>query len=257
MDRVKGKAAIVTGGGSGIGEATAKLLAAEGAKVTVVDVDDVNGARVAKEIRDAGGAATFRRLDISREDDIKSVFKQAFEEYGALHILVNDAAVVGVDTPPDATDAADWDAVMNVNLRGTFLCTKHAVPYIKRTGQGGSIINVSSIMAMLGGPAHPYNTSKGGIRSMTKSNAWTYAKEGIRVNSVHPGYINTPLFQKLASASAQGLEASIQATGARIPMGRMGTPEDIANGILYLASDEASYVTGCELVIDGGDLMKP
>jgi len=257
MDRVKGKAAIVTGGGSGIGEATAKLLAAEGAKVTIVDVDDANGARVAKEINDAGGTANFRHLDISNEDDIKTVFQQVFEDYGMLHILVNDAAVVGVDTPPDATKADDWDAVMNVNLRGTFLCTKYAVPYIKQTGQGGSIINVSSIMAMLGGPAHPYNTSKGGIRSMTKSHSWIYAKDGIRVNSVHPGYINTPLFQKLASASPQGLEASITATGSRIPMGRMGTPEDIANGILYLASDEASYVTGCELIIDGGDLIKP
>lgn len=257
MDRVKGKVAIVTGGGSGIGEATAKLLAAEGAKVTVVDIDDANGERVAKEIRDAGGTAAFRYLDISREDDIIMVFKEAFEEYGALHILVNNAAIVGRDTPPDATTAEDWDAVMNVNMRGTFLCTKHAVRYLKQTGQGGSIVNVSSIMAMLGGPAHIYNTSKGGIRGMTKSAAYIYAREGIRINSVHPGYVNTPLFQRMASASPAGLEASIKSAGDRIPLGRMGSPEDIANGILYLASDEASYVTGSELVIDGGDLIKP
>src|SRR3972149_10149243 len=155
MDRVKGKAAIVTGGGSGIGEGTAKLLAAEGARVTVVDIDDANGARVAGEIKTAGGTAMFRHLDISREDDIITVFQAAFEDYRAFHILVNNAAVVGKDTPPDATTAEDWDAVMNVNVRGTFLCTKHAIRHIKQTGQGGSIVNVSSIMAMLGGPAHP------------------------------------------------------------------------------------------------------
>ncbi len=256
MDRVKGKAAIVTGGGSGIGEATAKLLAAEGAKVTIVDIDDANGARVADEIIAAGGTARFRHLDISREDDITSVFNEAYEEYGALHILVNNALALGRDTPPDATSAEDWDAVMNVNVRGTFLCTKHAVRYIKRTGQGGSIVNVSSIMAMLGGPAHIYNTSKGAIRSMTKNVAVIYAADGIRANSVHPGYINTPLFRRLAGRNPAEVEAAAKRAGERVPAGRMGTPEDIAAGILYLASDESSYVTGSELVIDGGALVK-
>jgi NAD(P)-dependent dehydrogenase (short-subunit alcohol dehydrogenase family) len=256
MDRVKGKAAIVTGSGSGIGEATARLLAAEGAKVTVVDVDDPNGERVAAEITAAGGTARFRHLDISREDDITTVFRDAYEQYGALHILVNNAAVLGRDTPPDATAAEDWDAVMNVNVRGTFLCTKHAVPYIRQTGQGGSIVNVSSIMAMLGGPAHIYNTSKGSIRGMTKSAAMIYAKDGIRVNSVHPGYINTPLFRRLAGRTPAEVEAAAKRAGERVPAGRMGTPEDIARGILYLASDESSYVTGSELVIDGGVLVK-
>jgi NAD(P)-dependent dehydrogenase (short-subunit alcohol dehydrogenase family) len=256
MDRVKGKAAIVTGGGSGIGEATAKLLAVEGARVTIVDIDDANGARVAREITDAGGTARFRHMDISQEDDIIAVFKAAYEEYGGLHVLVNNALALGRDTPPDVTAAADWDAVMDVNVRGTFLCTKHAVACMKQTGQGGSIVNVSSIMAMLGGPAHIYNTSKGAIRSMTKNVAIIYAPDGIRANSVHPGYINTPLFRRLAGRNPAEVANAAKHAGDRVPLGRMGTPEDIAAGILYLVSDESSYVTGSELVIDGGILVK-
>jgi NAD(P)-dependent dehydrogenase (short-subunit alcohol dehydrogenase family) len=256
VDRVKGKTAVVTGAGSGIGEATAKVLAAEGAKVTIVDIDDANGARVADEINTAGGTARFRHLDISREDDIIVVFREAFDEYGALHVLVNNALALGKDTPPDATSAGDWDAVMDVNVRGTFLCTKHALKYMKQTGQGGSIVNVSSIMAMLGGPAHIYNTSKGAIRSLTKNIAIIYARDGIRANSVHPGYINTPLFRRLAGRNPAEVEAAAQRAGERVPLGRMGNPEDIAAGILYLASDESSYVTGSELVIDGGVLVK-
>jgi NAD(P)-dependent dehydrogenase (short-subunit alcohol dehydrogenase family) len=143
---------------------------------------------------------------------------------------------------------------MNINLRGTFLCVKYAVPCILKTGPG-SVINVSSIMGIMAGPSQVYNTSKAGIRHMTKNDAVLYARDKIRFNSVHPGYIVTPLFRKLAARSPLGVEKSIEAESAAIPLGRMGTGEDIAGGILFLASDESSYITGTELIIDGGKLM--
>ena len=255
MNRVKDKAAIVTGGASGIGEATAKLLAREGAEVAIIDIDGENGARVVDEITSAGNRARYWKMDISREPEIELVFSEIYAAFGRLHILVNNAGITGHAGPPHETRIEDWDEVMNTNLRGTFLCIKHAVPYIKGTGDGGSVINVSSIMGILGGPAHVYNTSKGGIRVMTKADAVIYARDKIRFNSVHPGYIITPLFRKLAAKSELGVEGSIKMEGDRIPLERMGQPEDIANGILYLASDESSYVTGIELIIDGGKII--
>jgi NAD(P)-dependent dehydrogenase (short-subunit alcohol dehydrogenase family) len=254
MDRVKGKVAIVTGGASGIGEATAKLLVKEGASVAIVDIDDENGQRVAGEIKDSGGAAGYWHMDISREKEVEKTFADINREYDRLHILVNNAGVAGRARPSHETAIEDWDAVMNINLRGTFLCTKHAVPYILESG-GGSVVNVSSIMGILGGPTPVYCSSKGGIRTLTKADAVTYARRGIRFNSVHPGYIITPLFKKLAANSPGGVEGSIKAEGEKIPMGRMGLPEEIANGILFLASDESSYVTGLEMIIDGGMII--
>jgi NAD(P)-dependent dehydrogenase (short-subunit alcohol dehydrogenase family) len=171
-----------------------------------------------------------------------------------LNILVNNAAVTGVAKPTHETTSEDWDAVLGVNLKGTFFCTKYAIPWMLKAGSG-SVINVSSIMGMLAGPATIYNTSKAAIRHLTKNDAVNYAKNKIRFNSVHPGFIVTPLFKKLAAKSPLGVEGSIRTEGAGIPLGRMGYPDDIANGILYLASDESSYVTGAELVIDGGKLI--
>jgi NAD(P)-dependent dehydrogenase (short-subunit alcohol dehydrogenase family) len=254
MDRVKDKVAIITGGGSGIGEATAKLMAREGAKIAIVDIDDKNGKRVAEEIKAAGGTAEFRHMNIANEKEVEKTFADINKKFGKLHILVNNAAVVGPAGPTHEITAEQFDAVMNVNLRGTFLCTKYAIPYILKTGSG-SVVNVSSIMGMLGGPAHPYNTSKGGIRNMTKSDAFLYSRKGIRFNSVHPGFIITPLFTKLASKEPDGLEAAIKREGGKIPLGRMGKAEEIANGILFLASDDASYITGTEMIIDGGCYM--
>lgn len=254
MDRVKDKVAIVTGGGSGIGEATGKLMAEEGAKIAIADIDDANGKRVAKEIKAAGGTAEFWHMNIADEKEVDKVFADIYKHFGTLHILVNNAGIVGQAKPSHETTAEEFDAVMNVNLRGTFFCTKHAVPYILKTG-GGSIVNVSSIMGMLGGPAIAYNASKGGIRNLTKSDAYMYSRQNIRVNSVHPGYMITPLFTAVAEKSPLGLEGSIRKEGERIPMGRMGKAEEIANGILFLVSDEASYITGIELIIDGGCMM--
>jgi NAD(P)-dependent dehydrogenase (short-subunit alcohol dehydrogenase family) len=254
MDRVKNKIAIVTGGGSGIGESTAKLLAKEGAKVAVVDIDDEGGRRVTGEIKKAGGTAEYWHMDIANEKEVEKAFAAINQKFGKIDILVNNAGIAGQGGLLENTTAEQFDYVMNINLRGTFFCAKYAVPYMLQTG-GGSIINVSSIMGMLGGPALPYNTSKGGIRNMTKSEAFLYARKGIRFNSVHPGFIVTPLFTKLASREPTGVDAAIKREGNNIPMGRMGQPEEIAAGILFLASDESSYVTGAELVIDGGHLM--
>ena len=254
MDRVKGKVAVVTGSGSGIGEGTAKLLAAEGAKVAVIDIDDENGKRVASEIKAAGGVADFWHMNIGVEKEVERVFGEIGQKYGQLNILVNNAAVTGVAKPTHETTWEDWNAVLGVNLKGTFLCTKYAIPWMLKVGSG-SVINVSSIMGMLAGPANIYNTSKAAIRHLTKNDALNYSKNKIRFNSVHPGYIVTPLFKKLAAKSPLGVEGSIKTEGAAIPLGRMGYPEDIANGILYLASDESSYVTGAELVIDGGKII--
>jgi len=254
MDRVKNKVAIVTGGGSGIGESTAKLLAKEGATVAVIDIDDKNGQRVTGEIKAAGGNTAYWHMNISDEKEVEKTMADIAKKFGKIHILVNNAGIAGQGGTLEDTTAEQFDAVMNVNLRGTFFCSKYAVPYLLKAG-GGSIVNVSSIMGMLGGPALPYNTSKGGIRNLTKSEAFLYSRKGIRFNSVHPGYIITPLFTNLASKEPQGLEVAIKREGERIPLGRMGQPEEIAAGILFLASDESSYITGAELVIDGGCLM--
>lgn len=254
MDRLKDKVAIVTGGGSGIGESTSKLFAKEGAKVAVVDIDDSNGKRVVKEIEAAGGAAEYWHMNIAAEKEVENTMADIVKTFGKLNILINNAGIAGTGGLLENTTAEQFDAVINVNLRGTFFCAKHAVPYMLQAG-GGSVVNVSSIMGMLGGPALPYNTSKGGIRNLTKSEAFLYSRKNIRFNSVHPGYIITPLFTNLASKEPQGLDAAIKREGERIPLGRMGGPEEIAAGILFLASDESSYVTGAELVIDGGCLM--
>jgi NAD(P)-dependent dehydrogenase (short-subunit alcohol dehydrogenase family) len=254
MDRLKGKVAIVTGGGSGIGESTSKIFAREGAKVAVVDIDDANGKRVVKEITAAKGTAEYWHMDISNEKEVEKVMADIVKKFGKLNVLINNAGIAGMGGLLENTTAEQFDHVMNVNLRGTFFCAKYAVPYLLQAG-GGSVVNVSSIMGMLGGPALPYNTSKGGIRNLTKSEAFLYSRKNIRFNSVHPGYIITPLFTNLASKEPQGLEVAIKREGDRIPLGRMGQPEDIANGILFLASDESAYVTGAELVIDGGCLM--
>ncbi|MCX7911829.1 MAG: glucose 1-dehydrogenase [Dehalococcoidales bacterium] len=256
MDRVKGKAAIVTGGANGIGEATARLLAREGAAVAIVDIDDENGRKVATDIRKAGGVADFWHLDISKEDEVRRVFAEVYEKYGRLHILVNNAAIPGYRKPAHETTSEEWDRIMNVNLKGAFYCTKYAAPYMIRSG-GGSIVNVASVYGLIGCDTPVYDTSKGALRAMTKSDALMYAKHNIRVNSVHPGNIITPLFRKLVEKIGGGLENTIKLLSTMCPMERMGNPEEIAYGILFLASDEASYVTAAELVIDGGMYNAP
>ena len=256
MDRVKGKAAIVTGSAGGIGEATARLLAAEGAKVAIIDIKDERGKNVAKEIRAAGGTADYWHADVSKEAEIKKAITEICEKYGRLDILVNNAGIPGGRKPAFELEVEEWDRVMNTNLKGAFLCTKYASPFMIKSG-GGSIVNVASCYGIIGCDTPVYDTSKGGMRAMSKSDAIQLARFKIRVNSVHPGNIATPLFEDLVERIGGGLEFTHEILGNMCPLDRMGKPEEIAYGILFLASDEASYVTATELVIDGGLIGGP
>jgi len=252
MGRVEGKVAIVTGGALGIGRATCLLLAKEGAKVAVTDILDREAQKVVDEIKDAGGVAESWHLDVTKEEEVKKVFADVAREFGKIDVLVNNAGIAGVNKPTHEIAEEQWDKVINVNVKGVFFCTKHAIPYMQNTG-GGSIINLSSIYGLVSAPdIPPYHASKGAVRLMTKTDALLYAKDNIRVNSVHPGYIWTPLVEDLGRKSPQGVEAFREQLDNLHPIGHVGEPEDIAYGILYLASDESKFVTGSELVIDGG-----
>jgi len=250
MDRVKNKVAIVTGGGSGIGRATCLLLAKEGAKVAVIDIIDKDGQKVVDEIEGFGGVAKFWHLDVSNESEVKNVFANVYKTFGKIDVLVNNAGISGANKPTDEITEEEWDRVMKVNVKGVFFCTKYAIPYMKKSG--GSIINLSSIYGIVGAPdVPPYHASKGAIRLMSKTDAMLYAKNNIRVNSVHPGYIWTPMVEN--SLKSQGnIEEGRKLIDDVHPLGHIGEPNDIAYGILYLASDESKFVTGSELVIDGG-----
>jgi len=257
MDRVKGKVAVVTGGANGIGDATARLLAREGASVGILDIDDENGKRVAQEINSAGGEAWYEHANIAREEEVARAFAAFFQKWGKLHILVNNAGIAGPRKPAHQATVEDYKKLLDVNLLGTFLCTKYALPNILKTGPG-SVINVASIYGIVASDVPVYDTSKGAMRAMTKSDAILYSQDNIRFNSVHPGNIQTPLFKKLVNEiDPLGIEHANYVLSVTNPLKRMGTPEDVAYGILYLASDESSYVNGTELIIDGGFITMP
>ncbi|MCD6401261.1 MAG: glucose 1-dehydrogenase [Anaerolineales bacterium] len=252
MKRVEGKVAVVTGGALGIGRATSLLLAKEGAKVAVVDIKDEEGQNVIDEIEDFRGTAKFWHLDTTKEKEVISVFAGIAREFGKIDILVNNAGISGVDKPTHEITEDEWDKVISVNVKGVFFCVKHAIPYMQKTGSG-SIINMSSIYGLIGAADIPaYHASKGAVRLMSKNDALLYAKDKIRVNSVHPGFIWTPLVEEMGKRSPEGVEAFRKHLDSLHPIGHIGEPDDIAYGVLYLASDESKFVTGSELVIDGG-----
>lgn len=252
MARLANKVALVTGGSHGIGAATCEMMAREGAAVAVTDVMDDDGERLAESIRSAGGNARYWHLDVSDEEAVARVFSEAADAFGKLDTVVNNAGISGENKPTDELSAEEWDKVMDVNVRGVFFCTKHAIPHLRRAG-GGSIVNLSSIYGIISSEdIPPYHASKGAVRLMTKTDALLYAREKIRVNSVHPGFIWTPLVEDLARRSGEDVEAFRRGLDERHPIGHVGEPDDIAAGIVYLASDEAKFVTGSELVIDGG-----
>lgn len=251
MGRVEKKAAIVTGGASGLGKASCLMLAKEGAKVAVTDVNDEAGRKVVSEIEGNGGIAKYWHIDVSNEREVSQAFSEINKKFGKIDILVNNAGIPGWHKPSDEIEERDWDRVINIDLKGVFLCTKHAVPYMKKAG-GGSIINLSSAFGLVGGEDPPYHAAKGGVRLLTKSDAYYYAKYGIRVNSVHPGYIMTPMLEAVIYNAPEGAEVVKRNIGNRTLLGHIGEPNDIAFGVLYLASDESKYVTGSELVIDAG-----
>lgn len=247
MARLAGKVGLISGGARGQGAVEARLFAQEGAQVVFGDILDDEGKQVEAAIRDQGGAATYVHLDVTREADWQHAVQTAESQYGKLNILVNNAGIV-IRGSIEETSEDDWERIMAINMKGVFLGTKCAIPAMRRAG-GGSIINISSGAGIAPNPdtSAAYAATKGGVRLFTKSTAVQHAKDRIRCNSVHPGPIDTAMVRGPGTDPAR-LEAMAQ----RVPLGRLGTAEEIAYGVLYLASDEASFVTGSELVIDGG-----
>lgn len=250
--RVEGKVAIVTGGAGGIGRATCLLLAAEGAKVAVADLDREPSEAVADEITRQGGEAAAFTIDVSSEGQVREGFGQLAQRFGRLDILVNNAGVAGANRPTHELEEAEWDAVFAVDVKGVFLCTKHAIPLLRQAG-GGSIVNVSSVYGLVGDQnVPPYHAAKGAVTLMTKTDALLYARDRIRVNSVHPAHVATPIHDWVRNSSETDRQRIVRLLSMDYPLGKICEPEDVAYGILYLASDEAKFVTGAQLVIDGG-----
>jgi 3(or 17)beta-hydroxysteroid dehydrogenase len=247
--RLGGKVAIITGGAHGMGQSEALIFGREGAAVVVADVDETAGRQVAAKIGADGGKARFARLDVTSESDWEDVIRATTGAYGRLDILVNNAGISG-SQDPDTHSTKSWDTIMGVNAKGVFLGMKHAVPAMRESG-GGAIVNISSISGFVGqDKLHmAYNASKGAVRIMTKSAAVQYARDGIRANSVHPGFM-PPMRTSKTSADPAWRTPFLEA----VPLKREGRVEEVAYAVLFLASDEASYITGTELVVDGGFL---
>ena len=253
MKRVKNKVAIVTGGASGLGKSSAILLAREGAKIVVTDIDEEDGKKVVQQIKANGGEAIFIKQDVSKEDEWKNVIETTLKTFGKLHILANSAGI-GLGGTVEEVTLEDWKNLIDVNLNGTFLGTQYGIKGMKETGEGGSIINFSSIEGLIGDPNLPaYNASKGGVTIFTKSAALHCARQGygIRINSIHPAYIWTPMVENFLKAQGDVEEGKKQLESLH-PVGHLGEPDDIGYGVVYLASDESKFMTGSELVIDGG-----
>jgi len=249
--RLEDKVALITGAASGMGAAMARIFAREGAKVVVADVLEEEGRGVVADIIKANGAAVFRRLDVSSEAEWKAAVDATFAEFKRLDILVNDAGLSG-SAVEDLFDTAAWDRLMAVNARGVFLGMKFVIPVMKAAG-GGSIVNISSISGITGqhGIHVGYNASKGAVRTLTKAAAVQHGRDNIRVNSVHPGLM-PPMRSSGRTADPEVRTRMLQ----QVPLGRAGRVEEVANAVLFLASDEASYITGAELWVDGGSLAR-
>jgi NAD(P)-dependent dehydrogenase (short-subunit alcohol dehydrogenase family) len=244
--RVQGKVAIITGGAYGMGAEEVRLFAGEGAQVVIADILEEAGQKLAAEVQQAGGAALFVRTDVTSEADWQRLVESTVRHFGKLNILVNNAGLSST-SEADPLNTEGWRRIMDVNATGVFLGTKYAIPAMLQAG-GGSIVNISSIMGFVGGESgHPaYHASKGAVRLFTKATAVKYGPDGIRVNSVHPGFM--PPMRSAHPRDATSLQRLIDWT----PLRRIGKPLEVAYGVLFLASDEASFITGTELVIDGG-----
>lgn len=265
MNSVEGKIALVSGGARGLGGMTARKLTEAGAQVVITDIREEEAADNLNVIHKAGGQAKFFKHDVAVEEEWAAAVKFAVDEYGGLDIVVNNAGVAGAARPLEELSLDSWQRLMSINLDGVFLGIKHGIPPIKaradRWQGGGSIINISSIMGFIGGArAAAYCASKGGVRLLTKAAALELAPAKIRVNSVHPGFIDTPLLRggvDLADQRRQGGgQEFIDDIVSRHPLGRLGQEEDIANAVRFLASDDSAFMTGTEVVVDGGYLAQ-
>lgn len=242
--RLAGKVALVSGGASGIGAAHLRVFTAEGAKVVAGDVQEEQGRAAVDAVNKGGGEAVFVRLDVTKEADWATAVKEAVSRFGKLTTLINNAGVYW-PSGVEAETMDSWNKMIAVNQTGVWLGMKTAIPMMRQAG-GGAIVNISSLYGLIGSPGSiAYHATKGAVRLMAKSAALEYVKQGIRVNSIHPGMIQTPILGNLTPEDAEAIRAAT-------PMGRMGRPEEIAYGSLYLCSDEADFVTGAELIIDGG-----
>lgn len=253
MNRVKDKVCIVTGAALGIGRACALRLAQEGARIAMFDVLDIEGEKLVTGLKAQGFDAAYWHVDVASEAEVARAIADVAARFGAVNVLVNNAGIAGANKPTHELTEAEWDHVQAVNVKGVFFCTKHVIPRMRRAGCG-SIINLSSIYGLVGAAdVPPYHASKGAVRLMSKTDALIYAADRIRVNSVHPGFIRTPMVEHhLHDSGATDLEAAMAEVDRLHPLGHMGEADDIAWGVVYLASDEAKFVTGTELVIDGG-----
>ena len=245
--RLENKVALISGGARGMGAVEAKLFVSEGARVVIGDILEEEGGRTEAEINEGGGECLFVRLDVTSASDWQRAVAATVARFGKLDVLVNNAGIYRTERVEDTSEEL-WDQVMEINAKGVFLGTKYAIPEMRKAG-GGSIVNISSVAGLTGGPGSAaYRASKGAVRLFTKATAIQYAADGIRANSVHPGIIETDM----TTPNLLVDETARQRSAARHPLGRIGQPEDVAYGVLYLASDESSFVTGSELVIDGG-----
>lgn len=251
MARLQGKVALITGSGRGQGAAAARLFAREGARVVVSDVNLEGAQAVVREIKEAGGEAMAQPADVSKASEVEALMQAAVEAYGALHVLYNNAAIWagrGLDNYVTELSEEGWEQIININLKGVFLCCKYGIPALAAAG-GGSVINTASVAGIAGSRnrSHAYSASKGGVVALTRAMAMAYARDQVRVNAICPGGVDTPMI-----ASMVNTEERRQRSATSHPIGRLGTPEDIAHFALYLASDESSWVTGGIFPIDGG-----
>ena len=256
-NRLKNKVSFITGGANGnkgklmgIAGAYAWLASNEGSDIVITDIDTDSGKLTVDHINESGGKAIFIELDVTDENNWQESINFAVTQFGGVDILINSAGIHTLKNTEETSSEA-WDRMMAIHAKGTFLGTKYVVPEMRKRG-GGSIVNISSMCAMFGSPTNTaYHAAKGAIRSFTKSAAIQYAQEGIRVNSVHPGYTETPF-----TIAPFSLPGALESRVSKIPLGRLASAEEIANSVLYLASDDSSYVTGAELVVDGGVLAQ-
>jgi NAD(P)-dependent dehydrogenase (short-subunit alcohol dehydrogenase family) len=245
-----GKVAVITGGGSGLGRAIASLFSSEGARVAVIDVDRSLGEEAVRAIRDLGGDALFAEAGVSKASDVERAMKTVVQRYGRLDILVNNAGITSKGSVVELSEET-WDRVIGVNLKGVFLCSKYGIAEMVRTGQG-AVVNIASVLGLVGNSSEAaYCASKGGVIALTRAMALDFARFNVRVNCVCPGSILTPMFERLMT-DAPDREEALRRNAEKIPMGRVAKPEEVAKMVLYLASDDSSYVTGSVLTIDGG-----